>query len=59
MCRKQLPQKPRFLQSDPEFTRNDCSIYISNLSQRAGVPTQNIRKLVLKELADALAMVCR
>ena len=49
---KQLPQKPRILQSDPEFTRNDCSIYISNLSQRAGVPTQYIRKLLLKELAD-------
>jgi hypothetical protein len=49
---KQLPQKPRILQSDPEFARNDWAIYISNLPQRAGVPTQYIRKLLLKELAD-------
>ena len=42
----------RFLQSDPEFKRHDFQIYISNLSQRAGVPTRQIRKLVLKELAD-------
>ena len=40
------------LQSDPEFKRNDWQIYISNLSQRAGVPTRRIRKLVLKELVD-------
>src|ERR1700704_6615464 len=42
----------RFLQSDPEFKRPDFQIYISNLSQRAGVPTRLIRKLVLKELVD-------
>lgn len=41
-----------FLQNDPEFTRNDWAIYISNLQQRAGVPAHLIRKLVLKELAD-------
>jgi hypothetical protein len=49
---KQVPQQPRYLQFEPEFTRNDWAIYISNLSQRAGVPTQCIRKLVLKELVD-------
>jgi hypothetical protein len=47
-----LPQKPRFLQSDPEFKRHDFQIYISNLPQRAGVPTEQIRQLVLKELVD-------
>ena len=40
------------MQSDPEFKRHDFQIYISNLSQRAGVPTGKIRKLVLKELVD-------
>jgi hypothetical protein len=49
---KSAPQKARFLQSDPEFTRHDWSIYISNLSQRAGVPLGYIRALVLKELVD-------
>ena len=49
---KQVPQKPRYLQFEPEFTRNDWAIYISNLPQRAGVPIQCIRKLVLKELFD-------
>jgi hypothetical protein len=45
-------QKGHFLQSDAEFTRQDWSIYISNLPQRAGVPLAQIRALVLKELAD-------
>jgi hypothetical protein len=49
---KQLSQKAGFLRSDPEFTRNDWAIYVSNLPQRAGVPARHIRKLVLKELAD-------
>jgi hypothetical protein len=47
-----VQQKPQNLQSDPEFRRHDFQIYISNLSQRAGVPTGKIRKLVLKELVD-------
>jgi DNA topoisomerase VI subunit B len=38
--------------SDTEFTRHDWSIYISNLPQRAGVPTCCIRSLILKELVD-------
>jgi hypothetical protein len=45
-------QKGHILQSDPEFTRADWSIYISNLPQRAGVPLSQIRALVLKELVD-------
>src|SRR5262249_10461478 len=49
---KNVSQKPRILQSDPEFTRQDWSIYISNLPQRAGVPLTDIRALVLKELID-------
>src|SRR6201982_3535633 len=49
---KDSPKKPRILQSDPEFTRHDWSIYISNLPQRAGVPLSDIRALVLKELVD-------
>jgi hypothetical protein len=49
---KDASQKPRILQSDPEFTRHDWSIYISNLPQRAGVPPGDIRALVLKELVD-------
>ena len=47
-----VQQKPQNLQFDPEFRRHDWQIYISNLSQRAGVPTRRIRKLVLKELVD-------
>jgi DNA topoisomerase VI subunit B len=43
---------PQILQLDPEFRRQDFQIYISDLSQRAGVPTHDIRKLVLKELVD-------
>jgi DNA topoisomerase VI subunit B len=43
---------PQILQFDPEFRRKDFQIYISDLSQRAGVPTYDIRKLVLKELVD-------
>jgi hypothetical protein len=49
---KTASKSGRFLQSDPEFKRQDFQIYISNLSQRAGVPTEQIRQLVLKELAD-------
>jgi DNA topoisomerase VI subunit B len=49
---KSVPLKSRILQSDPEFTRNDWSIYISNLPQRAGVPLAKIRALVLKEMVD-------
>jgi hypothetical protein len=44
--------KPHYLQSDPQFKRPDHQIYISNLPQKAGVPYYQIRKLVLKELAD-------
>ena len=49
---KTLSQRSRILQSDPEFTRHDWSIYVSNLPQRAGVPLSDIRALVLKELVD-------
>jgi hypothetical protein len=49
---ERVSQKAGFLRSDPEFTRNDWAIYVSNLPQRAGVPTGCIRKLVLKELVD-------
>jgi hypothetical protein len=49
---KNVSEKPRILQSDPEFTRSDWSLYISNLPQRAGVPFAHIRALVLKELVD-------
>jgi hypothetical protein len=49
---KTVSQKSGILQSDPEFTRHDWSIYISNLPQRAGVPLSDIRALVLKELVD-------
>ena len=45
-------QNQRSLQSDVEFSRNDWQIYISNLTQRAGVVRELIRQLVLKELAD-------
>jgi hypothetical protein len=45
-------QKSHFLQSDPQFKRPDHQIYISNLPQKAGVSTYQIRKLVLKELVD-------
>jgi hypothetical protein len=45
-------KKSSFLQSDPEFKRQDFQIYISNLSQRAGVPTDQIRNIILKELVD-------
>ena len=45
-------QSQRSLQSDVEFSRNDWQIYISNLTQRAGVVGDLIRQLVLKELAD-------
>ena len=38
--------------TDAEFTRQDSSIYLVNLSQRAGVVRGLIRQLVLKELAD-------
>jgi len=38
--------------SDAEFTRKDWLAYISNLSQRAGVVRERIRRLVLKELVD-------
>jgi len=48
----QTTPNPRFLQSDPEFVRKDCSLYISNLPQKAGVDTAHIRALVLKELVD-------
>jgi DNA topoisomerase VI subunit B len=49
---KNVSQKSRILQSDPEFIRHDWSIYVSNLPQRAGVPLCDIRALVLKELVD-------
>jgi hypothetical protein len=49
---KKRSETRQLLQSDPEFRRHDFQIYISNLSQRAGVPTRLIRKLVLKELVD-------
>jgi len=49
---KSASKSGRFLQTDPEFTRADWSIYISNLPQRAGVPIDSIRGLVLKELVD-------
>jgi hypothetical protein len=49
---KRRSETRQLLQSDPEFKRHDFQIYISNLSQRAGVPTRLIRKLVLKELVD-------
>jgi hypothetical protein len=47
-----LSKNGRFLQSKPEFIRNEWLLYLSNLSQRAGVPNESIRKLVLKELVD-------
>jgi hypothetical protein len=49
---KRRSETRQLLQSDPEFKRSDFQIYISNLSQRAGVPIGQIRKLVLKELVD-------
>ena len=45
-------QKPQNLQSSPEFVRHDWQIYITDLSQVAGLEHDDIRKLVLKELAD-------
>jgi hypothetical protein len=45
-------QTPTLLQNDPDFVRKDYGLYISNLSQKAGVSPSLIRRLVLKELVD-------
>jgi hypothetical protein len=45
-------QNSQNLQSDPEFTRADWQVYISNLPQGAGVLLTHNRALVLKELVD-------
>jgi DNA topoisomerase VI subunit B len=45
-------EKGHFLHFDLEFERPDWSIYLTNLSQRAGVPNYQIRAVTLKELVD-------